>query len=89
VASFPDAVTSRGLKHLRQLQCMVEQGDRALQLYFVQRADCSVFRPADDIDPAYGRELRKAAAAGVGILALKTQVRLTGITITGSLPVEL
>lgn len=89
VASFPDAVTARGLKHLVELQRAVAQGDRALQVFFVQRADAERFRPADDIDPAYCAELRKAAGAGVEVVALQAQVRLADITMKGEIPVEL
>jgi sugar fermentation stimulation protein A len=59
VACFPDAVTSRGLKHLVELQQQVRLGDRSVMLFLVQRRDVKVFNPADHIDPAYGKELGK------------------------------
>src|SRR6185369_4202670 len=65
VARFPDAVTVRGQKHLRELMAMVEAGARAVNLFVVQRSDARAVAPADDIDPTYGRLLRQAAAAGV------------------------
>lgn len=89
VVFFPDAVTSRGLKHLVELQRVAAQGDRALQVFFVQRADAKSFQPADDIDPAYCAELRKAARTGVKVVALQAEVRLSGIRIKGEIPVEL
>lgn len=89
VAAFPDAVTTRGLKHLVELQRVVDAGERALQVFFVQRADAKVFRPADDIDPAYGAELRRAAQAGVEVLALKARVSPESIRLIGEIPVEL
>jgi sugar fermentation stimulation protein A len=88
-ACFPDAVTTRGRKHLVELQRAVAQGDRAVQLFFVQRADCDHFRPADDIDPAYGRELRRAAAAGVTVIALQARVTKRAVTIQRQIPVVL
>lgn len=89
VAYFPDSVTERGKKHLVELQRMVEYGDRALQVFFVQRGDCESFRPADDIDPDYGKQLRIAAAAGVDVIALQAKVTKHMITIKRHLPVEL
>lgn len=89
VAGFPDAVTTRGLKHLIELQRVVAAGERALQVFLVQRADAKLFRPADDIDPAYGAELRKAAQAGVEVVALQARVTKEFITLKGEIPVEL
>ncbi|HES58764.1 MAG TPA: DNA/RNA nuclease SfsA [Firmicutes bacterium] len=88
-AQFPDAVTQRGLKHLRELSAAVAGGDEAVQLFFVQRGDCDEFRPADDIDPAYGEGLREAAAAGVQLLALQARVSTKSINVRRQLPVKL
>ncbi len=88
-ALFPDAVTERGLKHLGELRSMVARGHRAVQLFFVSRADTRRFRPADDIDPEYGRALRAAAARGVEVLAWSARVRPDSIELGRSLPVEL
>ena len=79
-ALFPDAVTERGLRHLTRLTDRVAAGDRAMQLFWVQRADCRTFAPAADIDPAYADGLRDAAAAGVEVVALSGRIRTTGIT---------
>lgn len=89
VAMFPDAITSRGLKHLCELQRVVAKGEEALQLFFVQRGDCDSFRPADDIHPEYGTELRRAAKAGVQVLALQAKVSKHGVTIKRPIPVDL
>ena len=89
IAQFPDAVTSRGAKHLRELTKAVEQGDRAVQVFFIQRADCDLFSPADDIDPAYGDELRKASKAGVEIAAIKASISRRGVAVADELPVVL
>ncbi|MEE4207696.1 MAG: DNA/RNA nuclease SfsA, partial [Parvularcula sp.] len=53
VAEFPDCVTARGLKHLRELTRMVEEGHRAMLLFVVQRSDAEAVAPAGDLDPAY------------------------------------
>jgi len=68
IASFPDAVTKRGLKHLIELQKLVAQGNRCVMFYLIQRMDAKKFKPADTIDPAYGKELRKAVKNGVEVL---------------------
>ncbi|MFH1487877.1 MAG: DNA/RNA nuclease SfsA [Pseudomonadota bacterium] len=88
-AFFPDAVTSRGLKHLVELQNQVRSGDRAVMFYLIQRMDAKVFRPADHIDPAYGRELRKAFKKGVEILVYDVTLDLKGIRVNGPVPCKL
>jgi sugar fermentation stimulation protein A len=67
---FPDAVTVRGAKHLRELRAMVRLGHRAAIVFFVQRSDVSSFAAAREIDPAYARELDLAAAGGVEVLPM-------------------
>ena len=89
VARFPDAVTSRRLKHLGELQEQVRLGDRAVMFYLVQRMDAHVFRPADEIDRAYGRGLRKAVRNRVEVLAYDVQVDLECIELRRRLPCEL
>jgi len=86
---FPDAVTARGTKHLRELARAVQQGDRAVQFFFVGRPDVSSFRPADDIDPVYGAALRESAAAGVELLAYTARVRRDNIRLENPIPIEL
>jgi sugar fermentation stimulation protein A len=72
--AFPDAITSRGAKHLRELTAAVESGDRAVMLYLIQRSDGEGFTTADDIDPTYGEELRRAVTHGVELLAYRADV---------------
>jgi sugar fermentation stimulation protein A len=89
MAMFPDAVTSRGLKHLVELQAGVARGMRSVLLVLVQRMDATRFRPADHIDPLWGRELRKALAAGVEVLVYSTFITLRGMNVAGRLPLLL
>jgi len=89
IAEFPDGVTSRGAKHLGELSTRVEAGDRAVQLFIVQRSDCHTLRPAEDIDPVYAQALRDAAATGVEVLAYACHVSTDGITVTDPISVEL
>ena len=67
---FPDAVTERGTKHLRELRAMVRLGHRAAIVFLVQRSDVTCFDAARAIDPGYAKELELAAAAGVEVLPL-------------------
>jgi sugar fermentation stimulation protein A len=73
-ALFPDAVTERGTKHLRELQAMVREGHRAAIAFFVHRTDVDRFDAARAIDPAYAAELDRAAAGGVLLLPLKVRM---------------
>jgi sugar fermentation stimulation protein A len=88
-AEFPDAPTERGRKHLRELASMVRAGDRAVLLFVVLRGDAEVVAPADSVDPEYGAELRRAAAAGVELMAWRGEVTVEGIALVKALPVEL
>lgn len=74
VACFPDAVTRRGQKHLRDLIAAVGDGWRAVIFFLVQRGEARCFAPADQIDPEYGRLLRQARGAGVDVMAYRTIV---------------
>jgi sugar fermentation stimulation protein A len=74
VACFPDAVTLRGQKHLRELMRARAEGYRSVIFFLVQRGEATAFAPADTIDPEYGRLLRQAAEAGVEVLAYKSIV---------------
>ena len=89
IASFPDAVSARAAKHMAELAAQVRAGNHAAVLLVVQRMDCDVFEPADDIDPVYGAALRKAAAAGVRVLAWRADVSPEGIELAAPLPVRL
>ncbi len=88
-AEFPDAVTARGAKHLAELAAMREAGARAVMLYLVQRADCTHFRIAADIDPAYADGLARAREAGVETLCYDCVVGPPGIELRGALAQEI
>ena len=87
VAYFPDAVSERGAKHLRELIGVVERGDRGVIFFCVQRGDAREVRPADAIDPRYGETLRRAVAAGVEALAYRAEVSPEGVELVTPLPV--
>jgi len=69
VAAFPDAVTTRGAKHLRELAALVRDGTRAVLLYCVNLSGIEAVRPAVEIDPAYAAALGETREAGVEVLA--------------------
>jgi sugar fermentation stimulation protein A len=73
-AQFPDAVTVRGSKHLRELIKLKQAGNRAIIFFLIQRADAQFFAPADHIDSRYGENLRNAHRAGVEILPYRAIV---------------
>ena len=87
---FPDAVTVRGQKHLRELTAQAQAGDRAVLCFCVNHTGIEAVRPADHIDPAYGNLLRQAAAAGVEILAYRADDLARGsLALRTSVPVIL
>ncbi|MCO4794577.1 MAG: DNA/RNA nuclease SfsA [Bacteriovoracaceae bacterium] len=86
---FPDSVSTRGQKHLRELTKLKKDGIRSAMLYIVQREDVDVFSPADEIDPEYGKLLREAHDSGVEVLCYQCHLTPDGISVKRSLPVEL
>ena len=88
-AAFPDAVTTRGLKHLNTLIEVKKQRIRAVMLYIIQRMDVNIFTPAKDIDPEYSRALTKAYKAGVEIIPFQAEVSPEKIELVKELPFEL
>ncbi|MAP24159.1 MAG: DNA/RNA nuclease SfsA [Rickettsiales bacterium] len=88
-AEFPDAVTTRGAKHINTLMELVDEGFKASLVFIVQRDDCKIFSPAADIDPAYAGFLRKAVEKGVELQVYYCTVSPSKIEIMGQLPVEL
>jgi sugar fermentation stimulation protein A len=79
IAMFPDAVTERGQKHLREMTELVAHGHTAELVFLVQRNDCLAFSPADHIDPKYGKLLRQAILEGVKVTAFPCDLDPTGI----------
>ncbi|MEM9437514.1 MAG: DNA/RNA nuclease SfsA [Pseudomonadota bacterium] len=87
-AEFPDCVTERGSKHLRELMAVKAAGARAVMLYVVQHEGCARFRIAEDLDPVYAATFYEAAQAGVEMLAYRCSVSISEITIGPALPVK-
>lgn len=68
VARFPDAVTTRGQKHIQELAALAAKGHRAVLFFLVQRTDADAFTPAADIDPVYAQKLMQARSQGVEVI---------------------
>jgi len=87
LAEFPDSVTKRGTKHLRELSVMVAEGHRAVMLYLVQRDDCTRFALAADIDAEYARAMVAARQTGVEALCFATKPTPLGVNLVEELPI--
>jgi len=87
IACFPDAVSLRATRHLRELMAVADSGQRAVLCFCVQRGDVDEVRPADAIDSRYGRTLRAAIAHGVEVVALGATPTPRGIHLERRLPV--
>ncbi|NDJ16089.1 DNA/RNA nuclease SfsA [Myxacorys almedinensis] len=82
LALFPDCVTTRGQKHIRELTALLPSA-RAVMLYFINRGDCDRFAPGDLADPTYGQLLRTAIAQGLEVLPCRFEVNTDGIRYLG------
>ena len=89
VCAFPDAPTERGTKHLHGLIRALQEGYGAYVLFVIQMSDVKYLHPNDDTDPAFGKALREAAAAGVQILAMDCTVSTDKMTIRSPVPIKL
>ena len=89
VARFPDAPTLRGVKHLEELIRAREAGYEAGVCFVVQMPGMRWVEPNDATHPQFGRALRRAAEAGVRVLALECRVEPDQLEITGEIPVKL
>lgn len=87
--AFPDAVTSRGTKHLLELNDMVKQGHRAVMLYIIQRTDKLPFRLADEIDKKYAQTFKEVSSKGVEVLVYQSIITTDEIEVKTPLPLEL
>jgi len=89
IAMFPDAVTTRGQKHLDELVELVSQGHRGVIFYLIQRTDAILFKPAAMIDKIYAQKLRKAKENGVEIITRDTVITTELIKLRNAVPVQL
>ncbi len=85
--AFPDSVTARGTKHLRELMDVVKGGDRAVLLFCVSRTDVETVEAAASIDPTYAATLREAMDQGVEVLAYGGEISVRSFSLTRPLRV--
>lgn len=89
IALFPDAPTLRGVKHLQELTACQQAEIPAYLLLVIQMKEIRAFRPNDAMHPQFGEALRRAAAAGVTLLARDCIVTPNSITIDAPVPIQL
>ncbi len=89
MAMFPDAVTTRGQKHLDELEYLVSQGHRGVIFFLIQRMDARAFKPAEMIDKVYAEKLKKVVKNGVEIITRDTVIDTQVIRIRNVIPVHL
>lgn len=82
MAMFPDAVTERGQKHLRELMALIEKGHKAELIFTIQRADVEAFTTADHIDPVYGQLFREAVKQGLIVTPLIVEITRSEVCLT-------
>ena len=87
-AAFPDAVTTRGAKHLRELSALAASGQRAVLIYCVNLSGITAVRAAQEIDPEYAATLTEAKSAGVEVLAYGTTITPASIAVTHRLAIQ-
>ena len=79
VAEFPDAITSRGLKHIKELLKAEKKGFEIYFIYVIQREDCIKFELASDIDPEYCELLNKSVKKNLNVLCYDCKFSSKGI----------
>lgn len=86
LAEFPDCVAARSARHLRELAVKAAAGERAVQLFVIQRMDCRAFAACADLDPAYAAGLTAAHAAGVEVLCYDCDIGVDEVRLARPIP---
>jgi sugar fermentation stimulation protein A len=89
LAEFPDAVTTRGLKHINELLKASKKGYKVFILYLIQRDDCKLFTVAKDIDPNYAIALSKAVKNKLKILCYDCKFSSKGIKLNNKIKLKI
>ncbi len=89
IAEFPDAVTTRGLKHINELLKATKKNYEIFILYLIQREDCKSFSVAKDIDPNYAIALKKAVKNKLKILCYDCKFSSKGIKLNNKIKLKL
>ena len=86
LGAFPDAVSERGRKHLRELQAVRDENTRSVLFFCVFHSGINAVCAAGDIDPAYRQALVEAIESGVEVIAWKAEIQPSGISLAHSVP---
>ena len=89
ICAFPDAPTQRGARHLKHLTQAIQEGYGCYVLFVIQMTDIKYLHPNDVTDPAFGKALREAQAAGVQVIAMDCAVSEDSMVIEKPVPVYL
>ena len=89
IAMFPDAVTTRGQKHLDELDRLVSLGHRGVIFFLIQRMDAKAFKPAEKIDKIYAEKLRNVVKNGVEVIVRDTVISTQRVRLGNTVPVDL
>ena len=88
-AEFPDAITSRGLKHIKELMNAYKRGYKIFIIYLVQREDCNSFSIAKDIDADYAKALMKAVKNNLNLLCYDCKFSAKGIKLNSKIRIKI
>ena len=89
VAEFPDAVTTRGLKHINELINASKRGFETYLLFLIQRNDCNQLKIAQDIDPDYYKLLTEASKKKLNIICYDCKFSAKGIKLNKNIKIKL
>ena len=89
LAEFPDAITSRGLKHINELLKAKKKGYKIYLLFVIQREDCESFQLAEDIDPEYSKFLAKSVKKNLKILCYDCKFSSKGIKLNNKIKLKI
>ena len=88
IAEFPDAITSRGTKHLKELVVAKRKGFKSYLLYLIQREDCNLFKIANDVDKKYKFAFDEALKSDVKILCYDCKLSTKEIKLNNQINYE-
>ena len=89
IAEFPDAITSRGVKHINELMNAKKKGYKIYLAFIIQREDCRTFRIANDIDPKYSKTLSQAVKKSLKILCYDCKFSPKGIRVNKKISLKI
>ena len=88
LAEFPDAVTTRGLKHIKELENAGKKKYKIFIIFLIQRDDCENFTIAKDIDQDYAKALKLAVKNKLNILCYDCKFSSKGIKLNKQIKIN-